>query len=115
MPERAGCVPLLDQGLRRLQLERGDAMRIEAEPLRRLDALLEILEGREIAIGSEEDLGEIFEGLEVSLRVLREAGGGYRLLTLPDQFCRGLVHALSSDEMGPRSGPPFRIVKRPGT
>jgi len=38
-------------------------MGVEAEPLRRLDALLEILEGREIAIGSEEDLGEIFEGL----------------------------------------------------
>ena len=61
MLERAGRVPLLDQRLSRLQLERGDAMGIEAEPLRRLDALLEILERRKVAVGPEEDLGEIFE------------------------------------------------------
>ena len=83
MLEGSGRVAPLDQDLGRLQLERPDAGWIETEALGRVNALLEILKRGEVAVGTEEDLREIFEGLEVSFGVLREARGRNRFLTLP--------------------------------
>ena len=61
----------------------GDPGWIKSEAFRGMNALLEILERGKVAVGSEEDLGEIFEGLKVSFGVLREARGRDRFLTLP--------------------------------
>src|SRR2546426_3097106 len=98
--ERFGRVRLVDQGLRRLELERGRPGFAEPQALRGLDALVQVLKRREIAVGPKEDLGEIFEALEMTFGILREAGGRNRLLTLPNEVRRCLVHVAFPDAPG---------------
>ena len=112
MLEGSGSVPSLDQNLGRFQLERGDPGRIEPEAFRGANALLEILQRRQVAVGSDEYLGEIFEGLEMSFGVLREARGRYRFLTLPNQVSRSLVHVSSSESSPGPVGPTVRNATR---
>jgi hypothetical protein len=95
--ERLGRVGLVDQNLRGLHLEGGDARFLESETLGRADALVEILQGRKVAVGAQEDLGEIFEALEMALGILREASGRDRFLTLPNQVSSSLIHVSVPD------------------
>jgi hypothetical protein len=55
------------------------------------------------SVSAQEDLGEIFQGLQVSLGILREAGDGNRLLALPDEFGRSLVHVSLPGGQRPRT------------
>ncbi|MEK7316674.1 MAG: hypothetical protein AAB011_10860 [Candidatus Eisenbacteria bacterium] len=70
MAEGRRGVPLFDEGLCRLDLERRDSGRVEAKPFGGLDTVVEILQRRQVRIGAQEYLGEVFQRLKLPCAVL---------------------------------------------